>query len=332
MRLAAQAKAGFYPTPPKTLEGIVEALGELRGALEGKAVLDPCAGEGEALFQVAEALSMRPYAVEIDEERAKRARERLAPLGGRVVRGDAMDYLASGFALLWLNPPYDWAGDGTGERLEERFLKAYWDALVPGGLLVLLVPEGQVERAWRFLEGETSFALAFRFQEEEYPRFKQVALLAAKKRYYWESSPAPAVLPFGRGLREAWRLQPYVSPAEEEPTLRARPKEAADLLAEARRSPLWDRVEGFSARGAGGFRPLLPLRQAHMALLIAGGLMDLKEVRIGGRRYAVLGTLSKDTEVYEEREEGRRKTVEREVFRVGLTLLDLETGEVREVR
>ncbi len=330
MRLLGQAKAGFYPTPPKTLQGLVEALGEAE-ELREKAALDPCAGEGEALFRVAEALSMRPYAVELDLERARRAKERLAPLGGRVVQGDAFNWIASGFALLWLNPPYDWAGDGTGERLEERFLKAYWDALSPGGLLVLLVPEGELERLFRFLGPEAAHAAAFRFHEEEYPRFRQVAVLAAKKRFPWESARTPRILPFREGLKAVGEVLRHVHPPKEEPVLRERPKGLEGLLAEARRSPLWERVEGLSVREAAGFRPLLPLRQAHLALLIAGGLMDLQEVEIEGERHAVLGRLRKEVVEIEEETEGGLKRVEREVFRVGLTLLSLRTGEVKEV-
>lgn len=57
MRLEAEAKAGFYPTPPKTLERIVSLLrnSPLAPALKGRAALDPCAGEGEARGGRAEA-------------------------------------------------------------------------------------------------------------------------------------------------------------------------------------------------------------------------------------------------------------------------------------
>ena len=51
-RLASQAKLGFYPTPPKTLEllcKIVKRETE-NGVLH---IFDPCSGEGVALAAIA---------------------------------------------------------------------------------------------------------------------------------------------------------------------------------------------------------------------------------------------------------------------------------------
>ncbi len=87
MRNAGVAKMGFYPTPEESLERILDLLAPLSGGLFGKAALDPCAGEGEALRRACERLGLRPHAIELDEERAKRAKKALAPLGGRSSRG-----------------------------------------------------------------------------------------------------------------------------------------------------------------------------------------------------------------------------------------------------
>src|SRR5262245_6667252 len=69
MRLAAQAKLGFYPAPA---EAVAEATKYLRGpAFETGFALDPCAGKGEALAQLCRGLALRPYAIELDEKRAE---------------------------------------------------------------------------------------------------------------------------------------------------------------------------------------------------------------------------------------------------------------------
>lgn len=333
MRLEGQAKAGYYPTPPKTLALLVEGLARYRENLKGGAALDPCAGEGEALFRVAEALGMTPYAVELDEERAKACKARLAPLGGKVVQGDGLRVEASGFSLLWLNPPYDWAGDGKEGRLELAFLRHYWPSLNPGGLLVLLVPEGVVEEAWRFLQSRVREVRAVRFPPEEHAAFRQVAVLAVKVSPYeppTERKRLP-VLEAEHLRNSAAAMAQLARVLPEEIHFHLRAARLEEVGEAARSSPLWEMVEALSVRAGMGFRPLLPLRQAHLALLIAGGMMDLREVEIEGRRYAVLGRLRKETVVHEEEDEEGEKRVEREVFRIGLSLLCMETGELLEV-
>ncbi len=78
MRLAAEAKMGFYPVAN-------EALGLLARAfcVEGEtAILDPCAGEGAAIRFLGEALSVpqeRTYAIELAENRAVTLAENHCP-------------------------------------------------------------------------------------------------------------------------------------------------------------------------------------------------------------------------------------------------------------
>ena len=58
MRLAAQAKGGFYPTPPRVVDLIAELIHTPSGSYnlgrETLRILDPCCGAGEALAQLAE--------------------------------------------------------------------------------------------------------------------------------------------------------------------------------------------------------------------------------------------------------------------------------------
>lgn len=321
MRNAGVAKMGFYPTPEESLERILDLLAPLSGGLFGRAALDPCAGEGEALRRACERLGLRPHAVELDEERAKRAKKALVPLGGKVLQGDAFDHEARGFAFLWLNPPYDWSEEG---RLEEEWVRAFLPALVPGGVLVLVVPEREVARLWPRLVAAGKVRLAARLTRGDYPAFKQAVVVLEKGLPTRE--PPPEDLPYleeavleGPPFAPKWALA-HLAPREKEEPLEV-------FLERARTSPLWERVEGGGSLG--GFRPLVPMKPAHLALLVAGGLMDLEEVEIGGDPHLIVGVLRKDEVEVEDEEEGKR--VVSEVFRMGIRALNLRTGELLEV-
>lgn len=321
MRNAGVAKMGFYPTPEESLERILDLLAPLSGGLFGKAALDPCAGEGEALRRACERLGLRPHAIELDEERAKRAKKALAPLGGKVLQGNAFDHEARGFAFLWLNPPYDWGEEG---RLEEEWVRAFLPALVPGGVLVLVVPEREVARLWPRLVAAGKVRLAARLTRGDYPAFKQAVVVL--ERGLPTREPPPEDLPYleeavleGPPFAPKWALA-HLAPREKEEPLEV-------FLERARTSPLWERVEGGGSLG--GFRPLVPMKPAHLALLVAGGLMDLEEVEIGGDPHLIVGVLRKDEVEVEDEEEGKR--VVSEVFRMGIRALNLRTGELLEV-
>ncbi|MEN2982460.1 MAG: DUF6094 domain-containing protein [Thermus sp.] len=324
MRLQGRVKAGFYPTPREVVEGVLQALSPGREALEGKVLLDPCAGEGEAAAVLAEGLGMVPWGVELDEGRARQAALRFLPLGGKVLQGDALDYEARGFALVWLNPPYDW--DEEGERLEEIFFRTFVPSVLEGGILFLVAPERELLRLWPEIR-LLGKAVLFRFPEKT-RRFGEA--LAAVVRD-WGISPAdPEPLSFEEGLKALQKLTVEVCPAEAKPILRPKRREE-ELAQSCRTSPLWSQIEGGLAGRETRFTPLLPLRKAHLALLLAGGLMDLQTLEVEGKPYTVLGRLRKETVVHEEEDGEGRKRVEREVFRAGLVLLNMETGEVKEL-
>ena len=123
MRLAGQAKGGFYPTPERVVDLIAQLIRlpttySYYRSLETLRILDPCCGAGEALAQLAERLrhdngvSIETYGVELHTERAEQAAERLdhalsADLFSTSIANHA-------FGLCLLNPPYD-LGDGRKE-------------------------------------------------------------------------------------------------------------------------------------------------------------------------------------------------------------------------
>ena len=82
MRLAAQAKGGFYPTPPRVTEMLADLVYPGSGRYrrdETIRLLDPCCGAGEAAAQLAGRLSERSdvpiesYGVELHRDRAETA-------------------------------------------------------------------------------------------------------------------------------------------------------------------------------------------------------------------------------------------------------------------
>ena len=82
MRLEAQAKAGFYPTPPNVVDIIKTWIGEKKPGL--RRLLDPCCGTGEPAAGIAVAAGCDAYGVEINTERAKTAKNLLS----KVVAGN----------------------------------------------------------------------------------------------------------------------------------------------------------------------------------------------------------------------------------------------------
>ena len=87
MRLAAQAKGGFYPTPERVVDllaGLIHTpTGYYHRDRETLRILDPCCGAGEALAQLAgrmdapNAIPIETYGVELHRDRAQEAEKRL---------------------------------------------------------------------------------------------------------------------------------------------------------------------------------------------------------------------------------------------------------------
>ena len=74
-RLMSQIKGGFYAAAPAAVAAVLDRL---RPPDAGEClILDPCAGEGQALLQLAQGLHAVPYGIELSEDRAALVRESL---------------------------------------------------------------------------------------------------------------------------------------------------------------------------------------------------------------------------------------------------------------
>ena len=149
------ARNGYFPTDEVTLERLLAGLvpDDTDGPLR---ILDPCAGEGVAVTEIACHLGDRAQtcAVEFDTERAAHC----ATMADQTLHCDLMDTIISqqAFSLLFLNPPYgDHVRDDAPEpdkqgrdRLEKLFYQRTLDMLMYGGILVLIVPYTTLDKVF----------------------------------------------------------------------------------------------------------------------------------------------------------------------------------------
>lgn len=140
MRPAGRLKLGFYPLP-------VEEAERMQARLEFPAqfaAVDPCVGDGAAFSHLVHPEGAQRWGIEIDAYRAEQASQ----LGIEVVHGSAMDVRcpAESISLLYLNPPYDFeVGQQGNKRLELIFLEHTYRWLKSKGVLVLVLPQKQLE-------------------------------------------------------------------------------------------------------------------------------------------------------------------------------------------
>ncbi len=187
MRLAAQAKGGYYPTPERVVDLIAELIHTPSGYYyrdrETLRILDPCCGGGDALQRLAEnldrpnSMTIETYGVELHRDRAEEAEKRLH-------RSLASDLFATSiangaFGLLLLNPPYDY--DSEDKRTEHAFLTHTTRYLAESGLLVFIVPRQRLAVSARYLSTHYGRLQCWAFPDPEREVFDQVVLMGYRK-------------------------------------------------------------------------------------------------------------------------------------------------------
>ncbi len=337
MRLAGIEKGGYYPTPPIVTERIATYFHpnlHARGRL-----LDPCAGEGLAVACLGEALQCETWGAELSPGRAEKAAERLDLLHPVAWQQTAMPDEA--VSILFLNPPYSQDRfDGEG-RLETEFLRQTLKKLLMGGVLVYLIPQYSLrdKRLAATLAGHLTDLRVYRFPDSEYEAFKQIVIIAHRKKW---GSPASTVVEQIQAL--AGVSLPILEPAPEPlyPILPAPPdarfKRAgwtdADLVQAAWQQGLqtgkaWSRLVTPLDENAQSFRPAAPLKQGHIAMLIASGLMGTLRLRdetgtpflAKGRVVKRIKKIEGDVAQAGSGENGKTVTIYRDQFLTTLALL-----------
>src|SRR5581483_7454677 len=330
MRLEAQAKAGFYPTPTEVVEIIQTWIEEKAPGL--RRLLDPCCGTGEPAARIAAAAGCDVYGVEINTERAKRAKKLLS----KVVAGDLFSVKArpGAFSILYLNPPYDF--DADNGRAELSFLKHTVPYLTPGGLLLFLLPQARITtRIARVLSAYFRDLRIRKFPAQEFEAFGQIVITGIKKAHAEidsETLTSLTQIPTA-DLPEMHRKEfSFTIPAVgKDFFIRSSEFGLDELAEEIKTSSLWREPalglvrEEEQTRAA--IQPLMPPRKAHLAMLIAAGLINNQVLEANGRKLLIKGTAKKVIDRSEEETEKGIKITERERIVTQINAFDLNTGE-----
>ena len=189
MRLAAQAKGGYYPHARSGGGTLVADLihtptGYYYRDRETLRILDPLlrgrgrAGEaGRGALSRPNALSMETFGIELHRDRAEEAERRL----DHVLAADlfATSIANGAFGLLFLNPPYDY--DAEDKRTEHAFLTQTTRYLADDGLLVFIVPRQRLAVSARYLSTHYGRMQCWAFPDPERQVFDQVVLFGYRK-------------------------------------------------------------------------------------------------------------------------------------------------------
>jgi hypothetical protein len=286
MRLAAQAKMGYYPTPDSVIPIITKYLRRQREGLIR--ILDPCAGEGTAVHAIGSHLNAETFGIEIDLDRGSKAKDILTKCLVTDYQKTRISH--NSFSVLYLNPPYDWAVRDDeiekSERYERTFLRDCRPYLCPEGILVYLIPQNRLDgHIARMLSYRFEQVSVFRFPEAEYGVFKQLAILGVLKRrpdkdesmaeYLKQCGQLQAVVPY---LPEDPPHIYYVPLAPRKGTFIFMSKQIdpEELALEIEQHGIFLQVEKMTTplRMAERIKPVMPLRYGHLAQILAGGFMN----------------------------------------------------------
>lgn len=329
-RLEAVEKLLYYPTPIEVAEAIGKRLdfGVSWGGEAAHTILDPCAGDGEAVlafsksigtkYSSADKRKVKLFAVELDEERAKACID--SNKFRRVLTGPFERTIISPnkFSVVFCNPPYD---TGDGERQEITWLRRSVDLLADHGIMIWIVPihvamsEAAAPQLRRLHDVNIQ-----KFPDHLFDRFKQVIVIGTKSRYTQSYGQDLRVYPFGSSPCNVPIYQSDIDLREDLFTI--------DNTAP--RAPRFDLGEGAfgtarfvnitSAESAVFCNPLVAPRAGHQAMLLASGALNGHRVGntiVKGRAFKSI-TSKSDGET----------TTESESLNTEISTLDLSTFEV----
>jgi hypothetical protein len=288
----SQVKGGYYAAAPEAVAAVMERL---RPPDAGEClILDPCAGEGKALLQLAEGLHATAYGIELSEDRAAVVRESL-PEGQALAPADFLRCAISyrSFSFIFCNPPYDYATGNEG-RVESQFVERAAGLLVDGGVLALVCPEdvaGSYTTA-EFFEERFCRVSAMPFPEEV-RRYNETVILGCKRKQ-------PAEVGYGRHdwdwleKRMAAQFVYKLSAGQRPRQFRKLEPTDAELCRLVAQSPLRFHIQPLADKL--NYRPRPPMSPGigHRAMLLASGHIDGLIRPPGERPHVIRGTATKD--------------------------------------
>ena len=346
MRLAGQAKGGYYPTPPRVTEYIGTVMrpdNRDHDATQVIRIFDPCCGPGEALADLAESIRQKTrnpvhtYGVELHHERSLEAAGQLDfTLSSDIFNTSITN---NTFGAMFLNPPYDQDAGPEDRRTEHTFLVHCTKYLAPYGTLIYIVPKNRLHHSARFLSSQYNNINVFDFPHPEVEVFSQCVLTARRT-----SSPYPnphtekwlhelADRPPNHHPLEPQRESAYIIlPDTDEPiTFMTRMGNPITAATEARTHGLWAHARTADLlwpKETLKTRPLMPLRKGHMAVLMAAGFLNNLAIESEGDTILVKGTTTKEEYVADEDEDS---TTYRQRITATITTLNMNTGEVERI-
>ena len=335
-------------------------------------VLDPCCGDGTALTQIAEQVMaswslnsnclqpnethiVRTWGIEINEDRAKTAKEQLA----HCTWGDALDmeFTKDAFDIAWINPPYGHVGDGTG-RVETKFLRLAIPAVRPKGVTCYIVQESVAFADLPLFAQWHGSPAIFRFGPNDYPRHNQVVVFGHKldEPNSFETAKLQAEIiqedfqyavnhnrkiPTIGGHADYYARYPLYTFGQSikvRQPFRPTPVNLAELEESALRegafnSPVIRRSRDPNAE-TNTAQPLAAMRQGHIVMAIANG--QLNNIRIEDPAGIKPTMIVKGTAYKEEIETSRsvnpethaKKVESKEHIRASVKTMRLDTGEI----
>jgi hypothetical protein len=322
-RLAAKARCNYYPLPDREAELIRSCLAFPDQPFSA---LDPCAGEGRAMAVITESSPAIRYGIELDSYRAEAASKVL----DHVIQGDALGAHArvESFGLTYCNPPFDAEfGESGNQRFEVLFLSHFARWLVPGGVLIYVVPAQQLAGCAHVFASHFRDVQVFRLESPECILYELIVVFAIARSRRERDRTRDSEISFCRNrlvstARQYERLPPLM---ERRTELRVPPTGSAevtyaglpfdtieDLLPS---SPAYRQVAQILNPQPISInkRPLIPLHKGHIGLLSTAGLIN---GRFGsGDRLHVAAWKTKKRVIRTEEDEDEKTIIrEREQF------------------
>lgn len=364
-RLESIAVGGYFPTPPHVVQ-MISAMLDYNGA---SAVVDPCAGEGAAVFSLLPSRVCEVYTCEMERSRHAALVARAKASGSwraenHALHGDAflVDVRAArglyggGAHVLYLNPPYDL--DPVHARLEERFLERFTDVLRSDGLLVFVVPFYALKASAETLALHYDVSVGggcWRFPDPDFDVYRQVVLFARKVEGRLEPSTyvRAQVLAWSEsaddmpvlGTAEPRSVTIFGESYSSSMTWQIQQVDVEELVAKS--SPWKTRARpGAVAAPVPHILSELPVqdlsfrsyplatspRPAHIAAGIASGLFNGRRVSGNGPDLLVKGVFDREFKTVEEKKNKEGETtalVQVQQPKLVTTVLDLETSTYR---
>jgi len=322
-RLAAKARCNYYPLPDREAELIRSCLAFPDQPFSA---LDPCAGEGRAMAVITESSPAIRYGIELDSYRAEAASKVL----DHVIQGDALGAHArvESFGLTYCNPPFDAEfGESGNQRFEVLFLSHFARWLVPGGVLIYVVPAQQLAGCAHVLASHFRDVQVFRLESPECILYELIVVFAIARSRRERDRTRDSEISFCRNRLVSTARQYEMLPAllENRAELRVPPTGPAevtyaglpfdtieDLLPS---SPAYRQVAQILNPQPISInkRPLIPLHKGHIGLLSTAGLIN---GRFGsGDRLHVAAWKTKKRVIRTEEDEDEKTIIrEREQF------------------